>query len=252
MTDWPPDIQLRNAFRALREDLEATVSVDEARAVIASARAEASRRRRRQRRASVLAVLVLAGAVAGTVPQGREAVAQAVDQLGGFLTGQANPPGRPPPSDEPAALLNNLTDARAGSERVIAQRGNLRMLGYRNSRGDACISIGTAYAFCGGVNDWRIFFTNDLVAPLITTPVEGERIVPLWGLAASQVRELRVIYADGGAVSESASGSGFILSVDGERDPVTLVALGSDGAQLAQADISLLAWRFCAGPEPCP
>jgi hypothetical protein len=253
VTQWPPEDRLRDAFRSLGDELAEPVSVDDARATVAATRAVVAKaRRRRQHLAAGLAAVVIAAGATGAIPQGRDAVAQVIDRLGGFLTGDADAPGPPPPPDEPTTLLNSLTNARPGSERVITQRGNLRMLGYRNNQGAACISIGTAYAYCGRGKDWRILFTDDTIAPLITTPTKGERITPLWGLATKQVRAVRLTYADGGHVEEPVTGYGFIIPADARRRPRRIVAEAVDGQALTSADVSGLSWTFCPGPEPCP
>jgi hypothetical protein len=252
MSDWLPEDRLRDALRSLHDELAEPVSSDDARAAVAATRsAIAKTRRRRRRLAAGLAALVIAAGATGSLPQGRDAVAQVLDRLDGFLTSNADAPGPPPSPQQPVELLNAVTDARPGSERVITQRGDLRMLGYRNKQDAACISIGQSYAYCGRGKDWRAFFINNAIAPLITTPTKGSRITPLWGLATRQVRSVRIVYADGGHIDEQITGYGFIIEVDGTRHPKTLEALGSKGNSLASTDASRFSWQFCPGPEPC-
>jgi hypothetical protein len=253
VNDWPPEDRLRDALKALRDDLEHPVTADDARAAVAATHAAVTRtRRRRQRIIAALAALVIASGVVSTLPQGRQAIAGVVDRLGTFLTGGGDAPGAPPPPEEPAALLNLLINERPGTERVIAQRGNLRMLAYRNKKGEACISIGTGYVFCAPSKDWNSFFADGVVAPLLSTPAKGEDIVPLWGLATAQVTTVRVTYADGSDVQQPVVGYGFIVPVDGQREPLALEALGQSGRLLARADVSTYGWRSCPGPNPCP
>jgi hypothetical protein len=252
VSNWPPNDRLRDAFRSLRDDLEQPVGANEARAAVAATRAAVARsRRHRQRLLGAIAALVISGGFLGALPQGREAVASIIDRLGAFLTGGGEAPGPPPPPGEPVALLNTLINERPGTERVIAQTGDLRMLGYRKKNGEACISIGVGYVACAPARDWPSYFTDGVMAPLLATPRKGERIAPLWGLATAQVKSVRVAYADGGEVRKPVSGYGFIVPVDGLRRPQSVEALSSSDESLAVQDISDWTWRFCPGPSAC-
>jgi hypothetical protein len=252
VSDWLPDDRLREAFRSLRDDLEQSVGADDARAAVAATRTAAARSRKRRQRlvAAVSAIVVAAGAMTA-LPQGREALGSVIDRLGSFLTGGGESPGAPLTPGDPVALLNTLIDQRPGSERVIAQDGDLRMLGYRKKNGEACISIGVGYVVCAPGKDWPTYFTDGVMAPLLATPRKGERVVPLWGLGTAQVATVRVTYADGGEVREPVSGYGFIVPVDGSRKPQAVEALDRSGGRLAELDVSGWMWRFCPGRRPC-
>jgi hypothetical protein len=248
-----PDDFLNEAFRSLRDGDQELASQEEVRAVVATARARITRSRARRRRLTTgLAVFALSAGAFSASPLGRQAAASVLDRLSNFLTGGADSPGQVPPPEAPAPLLNVLAGSAPGTERVIAQRGALRMLGYRDAAGQACISIGQSYDVCASPERWAGSFGGGVVAPLLTTPVANERTVPLWGLATAQVTGVEVRYADGTSDRSPVAGYGFIVPADGPRRPRTLVALDASGDELARVDIRALTWRVCLNPDGCP
>jgi hypothetical protein len=262
MTDERLERLLRTALAADLPELQPTPA--EVRAALRAARERPARRRLlapAPRRAAlapawamalVLALVVALGTVTA-VPGARAAVLGAIDRLERFLGG-GEPPGVPLPLDDPVGALdalNFLSDAAPGSPRVLARAGDERLVAFRGRRpGRACLSLGRHLNECGDAAHWSARLTEGAVAPLIATPADGGRAA-LWGVAQDVVTRVELRYADGGTVATPVAFNGFVLIADPARAPRELVARRADGREVARADLSGIAFRFCTNPEGC-
>lgn len=243
------DARLRRSLAGLREPGPTDADVQ-----TVLARAPALRRPRRLalRVATGLAVLavLLAGAIA--IPPSREALASAFDRLERFFTG-GDAPGDPVPTGEAPNVLNWLGDATPDSPRVMATAGQERLVAFRErGTGDACFSLGLHVTECADAAGWARRFVDGSVAPLITTDARGSDRVALWGLADDRVARVVLRYRDGGTLGAPTPSNGFVLLVEGERAPQSLLALDAAGEVIADADVSALDWVPCDDPDGCP
>jgi hypothetical protein len=192
-------------------------------AEVAAVLARFERGRRRRTLLLATAAAIIASLVAIAVPAGRAGLDDAIER---FFAG-----GRPP--GEPAPLAELESYLRGGNPHVVARSGDERLVAYRAPSGDVCFDFGGHVGVCGIGRE--IF--DDAPVTLWGPPNrdrQGRWI--LYGLALEQVKRVEMRYRTGPATSAVVR-SGFVLRVEGERGPRTLVAFGDEGAELATVDV---------------
>ena len=112
------------------------------------------------------------------------------------------------------------------------------------------MSMGRRLNECGDAAHWRGRLDEGALAPLVATPAESGARAAVWGVAqdgdpgGAAVRRRRR-HRRRGALQR------LVLIADPARAPRELIGRGSDGREVARADLSSLESTFCTRPEGC-
>lgn len=247
MSNSREDQRLRSALEGLRQ---VAPREDEVAAVLE--RASRPRRSAGLRAAAAsLAIALLVLGVMLALPPGRSALAAAVDRLESFFGG-GEAPGTVLPPGEPTNVLNWLEDASPASPRVLAQRGPLRLVAYRQEgTGQACFSLARSVTECGDLAHWQERFSGESLLALMTTRTDSPQEVALWGAATDVVASVELSYRGRASLTTAVSANGFVLVAPEGLVPEELIAHDTGGVVVARADVSELQWRFCTSIRGC-
>jgi hypothetical protein len=211
---------------------------------------------RRARIVSAIAAILVAGSVAiAAVPPARAVARDLLGGLDDFFAGGVAP-GPPVPANEPPGSLNWLTDATKGSPRILAQRGELRLVAYRQQRtGGICFSVGTSYIECGPGPEWRrVRFAGAPFVNLIVTDTDDPDVRALWGVTDDpRIASVRLSYPHRPAITAGVGANGFVMLVPYGVVPSAMDAQDSTGKVIGQGSVtdSNLMWERCLRPEGC-
>lgn len=214
------------------------------RAVLDAERVRGSRTSPRRIATIAAAGAVLLAGTAVAIPQTRDTIFDAFGSLERFLTG-GDPPGTPVPQTERPGELNWFAGAAPGSERIIASAGGTRLAAFRQAAtGMACLSYGLAVEECRSDAEWIAQLEGSPVLLRGPVPEASDGKLPLIGIVADAVVSIELTYADGGRERLDGIRTGFVLLVDGDRNPLTLVAQDASGTTLATVNVSNRQWSF--------
>lgn len=247
MSDAREDRRLRSALDELRHVSAREVEV-------AAVLERASRPRRsaglRAVSASVVIVLLVLGLMLA-VPPTRSALAATLDRLGSFFEGGGAPGSILPPGED-QNVLNWLENASPDSPRVLAQRGTLRLVAFREAgAGHACFSLARSVTECGDLSHWQERFSGGSVLPLATTRTDSPHEVALWGVVTDVVASVELSYRGRPTLATGVSANGFVLVAPEGSVPEELIARDQGGVVVARTDVSDLQWLFCDSIGGC-
>jgi hypothetical protein len=189
-------------------------------AMAAAANRGAATRHRWTPLATIIASLVLGGAVAAA------ATGLLDPALESFLHG-GKAPGRQLSGEALPSWLRPAPHYYSPDEvSVVAASGEERLYAYRQ-RGWICFDYGHHAGECRRPREWRGELER---SPWILRGPVGRSV--WFGLVAADVALVRVEYREGGTTDVSVRNGGFVLDADRDRHPQRLVALDAAGNEL--------------------
>ena len=236
------DAMMRAAFAAARE-----MEPSEAELAGVLARSDARLRRLpRLRRASwqhqvALALAAVALLVAGlyAVPTTRGAIddlaGTVAEVFSGYQAGQgtAGAPGRPLRADEPAPAY--FTDPVPGGDfarkpRVLAEAGGYKLYAYISPGGGISFDlgdtgVGLGFESADEIGPGAVYF----LGPGSMRYADAQGHLPMFGLAASSVESVELIYEQGPPLRDDEVEDGFVLLAEPGREPREIVGYDQAG-----------------------
>ena len=195
-------------------------------AMAAAASRSAAAGRRWTPLATIVACLLLGGAVAtaatGLLDPALESFLHGGRSPGRQLSGKALPSWL-----QPAPNYNSPDEVS-----VVAAAGDERLYAYRQ-RGWICFDYGHHVGECRRPREWRAELEK---SPWILRGPVGRSV--WFGLVDGSIALVRVEYGEGGTTDVTVHNGGFVLDADRARDPQRLVALDASGNEVVSAPVT--------------
>lgn len=190
---------------------------------------------------AAIAAIVVAVGIAVT-PVGA-AVSDVATNFAGYLRGDdsAELPGELIPREE---LPRGMRGLGSSDWRVLAERGEWQLVVARE--GEAMSFSFEGGGMVGSPESWVSRLSEQPVFLLASHPPndpEGSRR-PLFGIVAGDVMSVKAVYAQGSDSPQAdASGGGFILPLDPDRELARVIAYDRDSRRIASVDPGTFAGR---------
>jgi hypothetical protein len=229
-------------YRWLFDDIRAAEPSD-SQVLGALCRSHPIRKTRRSIALATTAILVvIVGISLLAIPVARSAIDDRWGELVAFFSGGQSPGSPINDVDQPGSLNWFRNDAR-GTVTVLAQDGNERLIAYRDATtGQACVAYGLAVNECKTTSEWLPLLKQSVV--LIRGPAGASETgkVVWYGLTASTVAYIRLMFPDGSSTATVPARLGFALRVEAGRMPTSVVAFDSLDQPLATLPVSEREW----------
>ena len=208
-----------------------------------------------------LAIAVLALLVAGlyAVPTTRAAIDDLAGTVSEVFSGyqqgsDGDAPGRPVRSAEEAPAY--FTDQVPGGEfakkpRVLAEAGGYKLYAYISPSGGISFDLGDTgfglgFPSAKQIGPGAVYF----LGPGAMRYADSQGHLPLFGLVASSIDSVELVYRQGPPLREDGIKDGFVLLAEPGREPREIVVYDADGEEAGRKSLgNPSAWLHYARPN---